>query len=188
MAVIAKFISYDGGIAYSDSVLKFQKRGSEGVLIPIGSVASVNVRKPQPEADGVIRVQTTDGKRYLLGFAQSQYAEAIRFKRQYTAHFSPAEEPEPAPAPRRTARQSVRVQPEPEYEPEPDEHSTLTRVLLVLVIITALAAAALAVYIFVLRGGGPSAGGGSAETCRIVSISVDTSNASAIGVTQTVRL
>ena len=35
MAAIAKFISFDGGIAFSDSVVKFQKRSSDGKLYRI---------------------------------------------------------------------------------------------------------------------------------------------------------
>lgn len=178
MAAIAKFISYDGGIAFSDKVMKFQKRGSEGTIIPVGDVASVNVRKPQPESDGYIRVQTADGKRYRLSFEQSQYAEAVRFKRQFVSTFSPAEAApaEPAPAPRRSARQpeqeqeqvqqpsrrssrtsaAERWEEQPSYDEPPKDNSTLTRVLLILVIITALAAIGLAVYIFVLRGPTPA--------------------------------
>ena len=133
MAAIAKFISYDGGIAFSDKVMKFQKRGTDGTLIPVDEVAAVNVRKPQPDADGFIRVQTADGQRLRLRFEASQYAEAVRFKRQFVAAFpaaagsaaapaaepapAPVSEPEPEPAPvsRRSARQQAR-----EMEPEPD--------------------------------------------------------------------
>ncbi len=134
MPAIAKFVSYDGGVAFSDKVVKFQKRGSEGLIIPIGEVASVNVRKPQPDADGFIRVLTTDGKRYRLSFEQSQYAEAVRFKRQFVSTCAPAEPeaaPEAAPAemPRHASRQAVQEEPVPEEEPvrEPARRSSRKR-------------------------------------------------------------
>ena len=63
MAAIAKFISYDGGIAFSDSVLKIQKRDDErGRLIPIGDIAAIEVDEPLLGDDGCVRVQIAGKK------------------------------------------------------------------------------------------------------------------------------
>lgn len=106
MAAIAKFISYDGGVAFSDKVLKIQKRDQDATIIPLEDVASVGVRRSQEDADGFIRVETVDGRRYRILFENDQLQEAIRFKRSFEASVVKngfdddlPEEPEPAPVP-----------------------------------------------------------------------------------------
>lgn len=84
MAAIAKFVSFDGGIAFSDSVLKIQKRGEErGRLIPLASIAGVEVDEPLLGDDGCVRVQIVGAKpsaRNSVFFDEEQYDDALRFK------------------------------------------------------------------------------------------------------------
>lgn len=116
MAAIAKFISRDGGIAFSDRVVKIQKRGGDSRIIPLGEVDSVGVRRPQQDTDGFIRIQMTDGKRYRLFFETAQLKDAVLFKKQLESALAAAAEaaasvPEPEPEPA--------YEPEPIYAPEP---------------------------------------------------------------------
>ena len=63
MAAIAKFVSYDGGIAFSDSVLKIQKRDEErGRLIPLDNITGIEVDEPLLGDDGCIRIQIAGRK------------------------------------------------------------------------------------------------------------------------------
>lgn len=84
MAAIAKFLSFDGGIAFSDSVLKIQKRDEErGRLIPIENVAGIDVVEPLLGDDGCIRVQIAGKKpslRNTIYFDEEQYNDALDFK------------------------------------------------------------------------------------------------------------
>lgn len=111
MAAIAKFVSYDGGVAFSEQVLKFQKRGQEAEMIPLDDVAAVRVRKPQEDSEGFLRVETADGQRYRLFFEDDQLQEAVQFKKQFDATVSDREDNfalEPVPervVPPRPARQ-----------------------------------------------------------------------------------
>lgn len=105
MAAIAKFVSYDGGIAFSDSVILI-KKGGEGApsyRIPLSEVASVNVRRPQEDAEGFIRVTTADGQRYRLFFEDDQFREAVQFKRRFDEFLSDIEEEDGPAAPRVSA-------------------------------------------------------------------------------------
>lgn len=169
MAAIAKFISYDGGIAFSDTVLKFQKRDAEAKLIPIGDVESIGVRRPQQDTDGFIRVQLIDGKRYRLFFGQDQLRDAVAFKKQFEASCPPpAEEPvqdaapepeepeeEPAPQkPKRPVRQD-RINAEerwdasyPEPEPEPKRHDIINIMLTALIVVLVLIGLTLGALIY----------------------------------------
>lgn len=169
MAAIAKFITYEGGIAFSDSVMKIQKRGAEGTVIPLDDVSSVSVFRPREDADGFIRVLTTDGRRFRLGFGDEQYRQAAQFKQQFDALFfdggdslaaarlsggRPVRQAAAAPAPsrdrypvrERTPRERVPVQPEPEYGDD-----AATRVLTVLVVVAALIVIALGVLLILPR-------------------------------------
>ena len=85
MAAIAKFVSFDGGIAFSEQVMKFQKRGQESVIVPLDDIANVRVRRPQEDADGFIRIETADGQRYRIFFEDDQLQEAIQFKKRFDA-------------------------------------------------------------------------------------------------------
>ena len=85
MAAIAKFISYDGGIAFSDTTLKIQLQGEDATYIPIDEVSAIKVVLPQNDAEGSIRVQTATGERYQLFFDADQYKEAVQFKRKFNA-------------------------------------------------------------------------------------------------------
>lgn len=84
MAAIAKFLSFDGGIAFSDSVLKIQKRDEErGRLIPIENIAGIDVEEPLLGDDGCIRVQIAEKKpsaRNAIYFDEEQYNDALDFK------------------------------------------------------------------------------------------------------------
>lgn len=170
MAAIAKFISFDGGVAFSESVVKIQKRGEEGKLIPIGSVAAVNVRRPQPEADGFIRILTADGQRYKLCFDEEQLRDAVMFKRRLEAQLAgsqdagaapqrkqperrsaepaPAPKAERAPVPRREQPPVPEEEPEEEEEDVPERGSTATRVLLILIAIVTVAIVVVGVLLF----------------------------------------
>lgn len=161
MAAIAKFISYDGGIAFSDTVLKFQKRDAEAKLIPIGDVESIGVRRPQQDTDGFIRIQLADGKRYRLFFGQDQLRDAVAFKKQFEASCpppaeepaqdaAPAPEPEPEvpeeePAPQRLRRpvRQDRINAEEQWdasypEPEPRRHDVVNIMLTALIVVLVL--------------------------------------------------
>lgn len=136
MAAIAKFISFDGGIAFSDSVVKFQKRNGDAKLFPLSEIDSIGVRRPQQENRGFIRLQTKEGKLYRIFFDDDQYSQATAFKkqldRQLAAGPAPAEEaaapatepaqPEPVRRPAvRERRPAERPERKPERRPEPVE-------------------------------------------------------------------
>ena len=84
MAAIARFVSFDGGIAFSDSVLKIQKRDEErGRLIPIERIAGVEVDEPLLGDDGCIRVQIAGERttiKNMVRFDEEQYDDALSFK------------------------------------------------------------------------------------------------------------
>lgn len=92
MAAIAKFISYDGGIAFSEQVMKIQKRGQDAMTFPLDDVVSVRVRRPQEDTDGFIHVNTTSGRRYRILFDDDQLQEAIQFKREFDSYFADSDE------------------------------------------------------------------------------------------------
>ena len=92
MAAIAKFVSYDGGIAFSEQVLKLQKRGQESVTVPLDDVADVRVRRPQEDSEGFVRIETADGQRYRIFFEDDQLQEAVQFKKQFDAAVSVEED------------------------------------------------------------------------------------------------
>lgn len=111
MAAIAKFISFDGGIAFSDRVMKIQTQDQEAVTIPLDEVTAVRVRRPQEDSDGFIRVETASGRRYRVFFEDDQLQEAIQFKKQFDATISDGEDdfalapvPQKAVAPRPARR------------------------------------------------------------------------------------
>ena len=84
MAAIAKLITYDGGLAFSDSVLKIQKREEErGRLIPLERIAGIEVDEPLLGDDGCVRIQII-GKRpspqNTIYFDEDQYGDALNFK------------------------------------------------------------------------------------------------------------
>ena len=84
MAAIAKFVSYDGGIAFSDTAVKIQKReSSTGTIIPLPDVLSVSVRMPQSDSDGYIYFQIVGEKVYGIFFDDSQCREALHFERLF---------------------------------------------------------------------------------------------------------
>lgn len=120
MAAIAKFVSFDGGVAFSDQKMKVQKRGQEAVIMPLEDVAAVRVRRPQEDADGFVRVDTVDGQRFRIGFEDDQLQEAVRFKRQFDAFVSdegteqalaPVPEKAVSPRPARPARREEDARP-----------------------------------------------------------------------------
>ena len=94
MAAIAKFVSYGGGIAFSDSVLKIQKRDEErGRLIPIGSVAGLEVDEPLLGDDGCIRVRIGGKKpsmQDVIFFEDDQYDDALQFKSAFDSFMGQA--------------------------------------------------------------------------------------------------
>ena len=106
MPAIGRFVSFDGGVAFSERVMKLQKRGQEAVMIPLDDVAAVRVRRPQEDSDGFIRIETADGKRYRIFFEDDQLQEAVRFKRRFEDTVSDGEDEALAPAPPRPERQS----------------------------------------------------------------------------------
>ena len=111
MAAIAKFISYDGGVAFSERVMKIQENGQEAVIVPLDDVTAVRIRRPQDDAEGFIRVDTADGKHYRIYFEDDQLQEAVQFKRQFDATVSDGEEDRtlaPVPAPRQSKQSYVK--------------------------------------------------------------------------------
>lgn len=84
MAAIAKFVSFDGGIAFSDSVLKIQKRDEErGRLIPLDNIMGIEVDEPLLGDDGCIRVQIAGRRpsiKNTIYFDEEQYDDALSFK------------------------------------------------------------------------------------------------------------
>lgn len=125
MAAIAKFISFDGGIAFSESVVKFQKRNGDAKLFPLSEIDSVGVRRPQQENRGFIRLQTKEGKLYRIFFDDDQYSQAAAFKKQLDQQLAAA----PAPAEEAAAPEPEPVQPEPEpvRRPAPRERRPVER-------------------------------------------------------------
>lgn len=129
MAAIAKFISFDGGIAFSESVVKFQKRSGDAKLFPLSEIDSIGVRRPQQENRGFIRLQTKEGKLYRIFFDDDQYSQAAAFKKQLDEQLAaavsaeePASEPVPAePEPERPAPRTGRWEEQPDEEEEEDE-------------------------------------------------------------------
>ena len=85
MASIARFVSFDGGIAFSEQKMKIQKQDQEAVVIFLDDVTAVRVKRPQPDADGFIRIETADGRRYRVFFEEDQLEEAVQFKRKFDA-------------------------------------------------------------------------------------------------------
>ncbi len=85
MAAIAKFVSYDGGIAFSEKALKIQHAGDkQGKVIPIINVISVAVRRPTEEYEGFIHIRIAgDSRGDCIYFDDDQYAEAVQFKRAF---------------------------------------------------------------------------------------------------------
>ena len=171
MAAIAKFISYDGGIAFSDSVVKIQKREGEGRTFPLDQVDSVGVRRSQQDPDGFIRIQLTDGKKYRLFFAEEQLKEALQFKKQLEAVLAslPAEEP---PAPKEPPVRKERSRREKQtikyddagmdefvHQPEPRRTSGGMIALVIVLAVLAVVCIALGVVLF-LRGRPASADAG----------------------------
>lgn len=96
MAAIAKFISYDGGIAFSEKAMKMQKRDQDAVIVPLDDVVSVNVRRPQEDTEGFVRIDLADGKRYRIFFEDDQLREAVQFKKQFDATVSDFEDDFPS--------------------------------------------------------------------------------------------
>lgn len=87
MAAIAKFVSYDGGIAFSNSVILIKKGGEDApsCRIPLSDVSSLNVRRPVEDSEGFIRVTTADGQRYRVFFEDDQFRQAVQFKKRFDA-------------------------------------------------------------------------------------------------------
>ncbi len=83
MAAIAKFVSFDGGVAFSEKVMKIQNADQEAVTIPLDDVTAVRIRKPQEDSEGFIRIETAEGRRYRIFFDDDQIQEAIQFKKQF---------------------------------------------------------------------------------------------------------
>lgn len=84
MAIIAKFISYDGGIAYTENAVKLKKPES-GVnrSIDFSDIISVRMKMPRGDQDGAINIQVA-GERSsndnTLYFEDYDADEAVRFR------------------------------------------------------------------------------------------------------------
>lgn len=129
MAAIAKFVSHDGGIAFSDSMLKIQKRDEErGRLIPLDSITGIEVNEPLLGDDGYIRVQMA-GKRpsvkNTIYFDEEQYDDAVSFKAafdsftgQISSELPPLEMFQPTSIAKRLQREQARYS-EPERQRRP---------------------------------------------------------------------
>lgn len=98
MAIIAKFVSYDGGIAFSDRTMQIKQ--SDDARIPVSDISSMTVRRPSEDADGFIRISTADGQSYRLYFDPDQYQEAARFKKRFDMLLS-LDDPDAVPAPKK---------------------------------------------------------------------------------------
>ena len=85
MAAIATFVSYDGGVAFSEDVMKIQKRGRESVTIPLEDVATIWVKQSQEDLDGFIRIETESGKRYRIFFEDEREQEAQQFRKRFNS-------------------------------------------------------------------------------------------------------
>ena len=110
MPAIARFVSFDGVVAFSERVMKLQKRDQEAIMIPLDDVVSVRVRRPQEDSDGFIRIETADGKRYRIFFEDDQLQEAVQFKRCFEDTVSDGEDETTAPLPEKA------VSPRPERQ------------------------------------------------------------------------
>lgn len=121
MAAIARFISFDGGIAFSENTLKIQKRSqAQGQLIPISEIAAMDVDEPLFGDDGRICLRLVREKRIseanALYFDEEQYEEAVRFKVAFDTMKSRASQvlpplemfPPPAPARAQIAPRALR--------------------------------------------------------------------------------
>lgn len=85
MAAIARFISFDGGIAFSAASLKIQKRDEEqGKIIPVAEIEALEVSEPLFGDDGSITVRLNGERRasgeHTLYFDDEQYGDAVQFK------------------------------------------------------------------------------------------------------------
>lgn len=85
MAAIARFISFDGGIAFSTASLKIQKRDEDrGKIIPVAEIAALEVSEPLFGDDGSITVRLNGERRAsgerTLYFDDEQYGDAVQFK------------------------------------------------------------------------------------------------------------
>lgn len=87
MSSIAKFVSYDGGVAFSEKVMKIQEFGKDAVILPLDDITSVKLRRPQERSDGIVLVTTVDGQRYQIHFEEEQLQEAVQFRKQYYSFF-----------------------------------------------------------------------------------------------------
>lgn len=85
MAVIARFYTGAGKVAFSESAMKIQIGYDEPVMLQVSDVESVRVRRPTEETDGFLLVNTFDGRRFRLLYDDDQYSDAIRFKRSFDA-------------------------------------------------------------------------------------------------------
>lgn len=104
MAVIAKFVSYDGGIAFSEKAMKIQRQDEDALVVPLDDVVSVRVRRPQEDSEGFVRVETADGKRIRIFFDDEQLQEAVQFKKAFDATVSDFDDDHAlAPVPERNA-------------------------------------------------------------------------------------
>lgn len=129
MAARARFITYDGGIAFSENAVKIQKQDGLSKVIPLDSIASLNVRRPQENSDGFIRLQVSNGPQYRLYFEPDQLEEAIQFKRRFQATLAGGGEYIPAPPARtgadrpakRVPRETVRPEEREREYPEEDD-------------------------------------------------------------------
>lgn len=128
MAAIAKFISYDGGIAFSEKTLKIQT--DEAVLIPLEDVVSVRVRQPSEETEGFILVTTQD-RHYRLYFDDAQLEEAKVFKRKLDTMLSGVNQVEPI---RDSVPQSTGVGPARRSEIPGRKKNHLKPILLIVIV------------------------------------------------------
>lgn len=149
MAVIAKFVTFDGGIAFSEQAMKIQNRGEEAVIFPLRDIASMRIRRPQEDRAGFIRVNTVDGHRYMILFSSDDLQKAIQFKADFDATMegnesefndtAPREEPL-EPQYRQRARESYAEGPEEDGPPRSGKEPSIMPLVIAVVVFAVIVA------------------------------------------------
>lgn len=84
MAILARFISYDGAVALSESAIKIRKREVDvSRTVPISAVTSIRLHAPTEDDEGCMWIAVESerpGEDNTVCFDDSQYDEALRFR------------------------------------------------------------------------------------------------------------
>lgn len=155
MAILARFISYDGAVALSESAVKIRKREADvSRTIPISSVSSIRLYAPTEEEEGCMWIAMEGeppGESNTVYFNDGQYDEAIQFRDAFESLVPGGQ------------RGPVRGERAPSSGQE-----RLGRVLLIMVLVMgAIVIATLAALLLTGRGGNDRADAGTDEPYAI---------------------